>query len=171
MPNKSLNRSGGIRAGLPFFLLAIMAYKHQYLLGLKASQWATGISCVENLPIAQDEIGRLKVSVLTIKVRADLLGFPPHLQPVNDRKIDLVLFNHFSSVPLFINRQCYDADLCLSERSLVSTEVCELQITECSPMASVEKHNSPLLFQILRDGQTPTTHSATAHARELVTVI
>jgi len=123
-----------------------MAYKHQYLLGLKAPQRTTGIGCIDHSPIAQNKIGGLKVTVLAIKVSVDLLGFFPHIQPVNDRKSDLVLFNHFSSISLRIDRQGDDADICLSELFLVSTEVCKLQITDGSPMSSVEKHNIPFLF-------------------------
>jgi len=154
-----------------FFLFAIMAYKHQYLLGLKAPQRATGIGCMEHLPIAQDEIGGLKVSVLTIKVGADLLGFSPYVQPVNDRKSDLVLFNHFPGIFLFINRQRDDADICLFELLLLSTKVCKLQITKGSPMSSVEKDNVPFLFQISGDCQTSLSHSRTTHARESITIV
>ncbi len=143
-----------------------MAYKHQYLLRLKAAQRATGIGCMKYFSTAQYEIGGLKVTVLTIKVCADLLGFLPNIQPVNDWKFDLMFFNHFPSIFFLIDRQCDDTDLCLSELLLVSTEVCELQITECSPMSSVEEDNIPFLFQIFGDGLTPTTHSRTAHTRE-----
>ncbi len=118
---------------------------------------------MEHLPIAQDEIGGLKVSVLAIKVGADLLGFFPYIQPVNVRKSDLVLFNHFPGIFLFINRQRDDADIRLSELLLVSTKVCKLQITEGSPMSSVEKDNGPLLFQISGDCQTSPAHSRTTH--------
>jgi len=87
---------------------------------------------LDHFSISQDEISGLKVPIVTIKVCTDLFGFPPHIQPVNDTKSGFVLINHLSSVFLFINRQCHDADICLSELSLVSTEVCELQITEGS---------------------------------------
>ncbi len=115
-----------------------MAYKHQYLLCLKAAQRATGIGCIEHLPATQDKIGGLKVTVLAIKICTDLLGFFPNIQPLNDWKFDLMFFNHFPSIFLTVNRQCNDADIRLSELFLVSTEVCKLQITECSPMSSVE---------------------------------
>ncbi len=101
---------------------------------------------MEHFSTSQDKIGGLKVTVLAIKVCADLLGFLPNIQPVNDRKYDLVLINHFPCVFLLVDRQCDDADIRLSELLLVSTEVCELQITECSPMSSIEKHNAPFLF-------------------------
>ena len=148
-----------------------MAYKHQYLLGLKATQRATGIGRMEYFSTAQDEIGGLKVTVLTIKVSADLLGFFPHIQPVNDWKTDLVLFNHFPSIFFLINRQCDDTDIRLSELFLVSTEVCELQIAEGSPMPSVEQDNIPFLFQIFGDCQTPPTHRRTTHTWESVTIV
>ena len=125
---------------------------------------------MEHFSTSQDEIGGLKVSVLTIKISTNLIGFLPHIQPVNDRKYDLVLINHFPCVFLLVDRQCDDADICLSELFLVSTEVCELQITECSPMSSVEKDNIPLLFQIFGNGQTPTTNSRTADTWESVTI-
>jgi hypothetical protein len=121
-----------------FFFLAIMAYKHQYLLCLKAAQRATGIGCIEYLPTTQDKIGGLKVTVLAIKICTDLLGFFPNIQPVNDWKFDLMIFNHFPSIFFLIDRQRDNADVCVSELFLVFTEVCELQITECSPMSSVE---------------------------------
>ena len=143
-----------------------MAYKHQYLLGLKATQRATGIGRMEYFSTAQDEIGGLKVTVLTIKVSADLLGFFPHIQPVHDWKTDLVPLNHCSSVFLLINRQCHDADSRLFELFLVSTEVCELQITERSPMSSVEKDGIPFVLQIFGDRQTAPAHSRTAHTWE-----
>ncbi len=143
-----------------------MAYKHQYLLGLKAPQRTTGIGCLDYFSTSQDEIDGLKVSVLAIEVSADLIGFFPYIQPVNDRKSDLVFFNHFPCVFFLIDRQCHDADIRLSELFLFATEVCELQITEGSPMSSVEKDNIPFLFQISGDGQTPTTHSKTAHTWE-----
>ena len=123
-----------------------MAYKHQYLLGLKATQRATRIGCMEYLPIAQDEIGGLKVAILTIKISIDLFGLFPHIQPVNDRKSDPVLFDHFSSVFLLIDRQRDDADTGIFELFLTSTKVCKLQITEGSPMTPIEKHNIPFLF-------------------------
>ncbi len=141
------------------------------MLGLKAPQRATGIGCLEHFSTSQDEIGGLKVSVLAIKVGADLLGFSPHMQPVNNRKYDLVLINHFPCVFLLVDRQCDDADIRLSELLLVSTEFCELQITECSPMSSVEKDNIPLLFQIFGNGPTTLAHRRTAHTRERVTII
>ena len=106
---------------------------------------------MEHLPIAQDEIGGLKVTVLAIKICANLIGFFPHSQPVNDPKSDLVLFHHFPSIFLTVNRQCDDADIRLSELFLVSTEVCKLQITESSPMSSIKKDYIPFLFQILGD--------------------
>ena len=56
-------------------------------------------------------------------------------------------FNHFASLFLLINRQC-DDDCRLFELFLVSTEVCELQITKVSPMSSVEKDDIPFVFQI-----------------------
>ena len=74
------------------------------MLCLKASKWATGICCIDHFPIAQDEIGRLKATVPTIKVTTDLIGFFPHIQPVNYRKSEVVLFNHFSPVFFFIDR-------------------------------------------------------------------
>jgi len=126
---------------------------------------------MEHLPIAQDEIGGLKVSVLTIKISINPIGFLPHIQPVNDRKYDLVLINHFPCIFLLIDRQCDDADIRLSELLLVSTEVCKLQITEGSPMSSVEKDNIPFLFQIFGDRYTPPAHSRAAHAWERVTII
>jgi len=126
---------------------------------------------MEHFSTLQDEIGGLKVSVLAIKVGADLLGFFPYIQPVNDRKSDLVLFNHFPGIFLFINRQRDDADIRLSELLLVSTKVCKLQITEGSPMSSVEKDNGPLLFQISGDCQTSPAHSRTTHTWESVTIV
>ena len=125
---------------------------------------------MDYFPTLQDEVGGLKVSVLTIKISTNLIGFLPHIQPVSDRKYDLVLINHFPCVFLLVDRQCDDADIRLSELLLVSTEVCELQITECSPMSSIEEDNIPSLFQISRNGQTPTTHSRTADTWESVTI-
>ncbi len=101
---------------------------------------------MEYLPITQDEIGGLKVAILTIKVSVDLLGLLPHIQPVNDRKSDLVPFDHFSSVFLLIDRQRDDADTGIFELFLMGTNVCKLQITEGSPMTPIEKHNIPFLF-------------------------
>jgi len=121
---------------------------------------------MEHLPIAQDEIGGLKVAILTIKVGVDLLGLFPHIQPVNDRKSDLVLFDHFPSIFLLIDRQCDDADTGVFELFLMGTKVCKLQITEGSPMSSVEKDNIPFLFQIFGNGQTTLAHRRTAHTRE-----
>ncbi len=89
---------------LLFSLFAIVTDKHQYMLCLKSPQGSTGIGCIDHFSISQDEIGGLKVTVLTIKVSTDLVGFFPHIQPVNDRKSELVLFNHFSSVFLLIDR-------------------------------------------------------------------
>ncbi len=106
---------------------------------------------MEHFSTSQDEIGGLKVTVLTIKISTNLFGFLPHIQPVNDRKYDLVLINHFPCVFLLIDRQCDDADIRLSELLLVSTEVCKLQITEGSPMSSIKKDYIPFLFQILGD--------------------
>ena len=126
---------------------------------------------MEHFSTSQDEIGGLKVTVLAIKVGADLLGFFPHIQPVNNRKSDHVFFNHFLSIFLFINRQRDDADIRLSELLLLPTKVCKLQITEGSPMSSVEKDNAPFLFQISGDCQTSPSHSRTTHARESVTII
>ncbi len=125
---------------------------------------------MEHLSTSQDEIGGLKVSVLTIKISINLIGFLPHIQPVNDRKYDLVLINHFPGIFLLIDRQCDDANIRLFELLLMSTEVCKLQITEGSPMSSVEKDNIPLLFQIFGNGQAPTAHSKAAHTRERVTI-
>ncbi len=141
------------------------------MLGLKAPQRATGIGGIEHSSIAQDEIGGLKVTPLTIKVSADLLGFFPHIQPVHDWKTDLVPFNHCSSVFLLINRQCHDADSRRFELFLESTEVCELQITEPSPMSSVEKDGIPFLFQIFGNRQASPADCKTVHTWELVTVI
>jgi hypothetical protein len=121
---------------------------------------------MEHLPIAQDEIGGLKVSVLTIKISTNLIGFLPHIQSVNDRKYDLVLINHFPCVFLLIDRQRDDAYIRLSELFLGPTKVCKLQITEGSPMSSVEKHNIPLLFQIFGDGQLATAQDRTADTRK-----
>ncbi len=126
---------------------------------------------MEHSSIAQDEIGWLKVTFLAIKVRVNLLGLCPNIQPVDDRKSDLVLINHCPCVFLLIDRQCDDADIRLSELLFVSTEVCKLQITEGSPMSSVEKDNIPLLFQIFGNGQTTLAHRRTAHTRERVTII
>ena len=126
---------------------------------------------MEHFSTSQDEIGGLKVSVLAIKVGADLLGFSPHMQPVNNRKSDHVFFNHFLSIFLFINRQRDDADIRLFELLLLSTKVCKLQITEGSPMSSIEKDNAPFLFQISGDCQTSPSHRWTTHARESVTII
>ncbi len=126
---------------------------------------------MEHFSTSQDEIGGLEVSVLAIKVGADLLGFFPHIQPVNNRKSDHVFFNHFLSIFLFIYRQRDDADIRLFELLLLSTKVCKLQITEGSPMSSIEKDNAPLLFQISGDCQTSPSHRWTTHARESVTII
>ena len=121
---------------------------------------------MEHSTPAQDEIGRLKVTILTVEVSADLFGFFPHIQPVNDRKTDPVPFNHFQGIFLPIDRQCDDADICLFELFLVSTEVCKLQITEVSPMTSIEKDNIPLLLQVFGDRQTSPAHSRTTNTRE-----
>ena len=141
------------------------------MFGLKAPQRATGIGNLDHSSIAQDEIGGLKIPALTIKVSADLLGFFPHIQPVHDWKTDLVPLNHCSRVFLLINRERDDADSRLFELFLVSTEVCELQITERSPMSSVEKDGIPFVLQIFGDRQTSPAHSRTAHTWESVTVI
>ncbi|MEE8229392.1 MAG: hypothetical protein V3R69_05920, partial [candidate division NC10 bacterium] len=53
----------------------------------------------------------------------------------------------------------------------MSTEVCELQITEVSPMSSIEKNGIPFVFQIFGNRQTYPAHSKTTHAWEQVTVI
>ena len=121
---------------------------------------------MEHPTLAQDEIGRLKVTILAIKVSADLFGFFPHIQPVNDRKTDLVSFNHFLSVFLTIDRQCENVDLCLFELFLVSTEVRKLQITEVSPMTPIVKDNIPFLFQSFGDCQTSPAHIRTTNTRE-----
>jgi len=126
---------------------------------------------MEHFSTSQDKIGGLKVTVLAIKVCADLLGFLPHIQPINDWKSDLVLINHFPCVFLLINRQCHDANIRLFELLLVAAEICELQITECSPMSSIEKHNAPFLFQISGDCQTSPTHRRTTHTWESVTIV
>jgi len=126
---------------------------------------------MEHFSTSQDEIGGLEVSVLAIKVGADLLGFFPHIQPVNNRKSDHVFFNHFLSIFLFINRQRDDADICLSELLLVSTKVCKLQITEGSPMSAIEKNNIPFLFQTSGDRQTTPSHSRTTHTWESVIIV
>ncbi len=49
---------------------------------------------------------------------------------------------------------------------LDGTKICKLQITEGSPMPSVEKDNIPFLFQIFGDGQLAIAQDRTAHARE-----
>ena len=121
---------------------------------------------MEHSTLAQDEIGRLKVTILTIKVSADLFGFFPHIQPVDDRETDLVPFPHFLTVFVSIDRQCDDADICLFELFLLSTEVRELQITEVSPMTSIEKDNIPFLFQIFGDRQISPAHDWTINTRE-----
>ncbi len=126
---------------------------------------------MEHTSLAQDEIRGLKVTFLTIKVSADLLGFFPHIQPANDRKTDPVLLHHFLSVFLPIDRQCDDADICLFELFLVSSEVRKLQITEGSPMSSIEKDNIPFLLQIFGDRQTSPAHSSSVDTREWITVI
>ncbi len=125
---------------------------------------------MDYFPTLQDEVGGLKVSVLTIKISTNLIGFLPHIQPVSDRKYDLVLINHFPCVFLLVDRQCDDADIRLSELLLVSTEICELQITECSPMSSVEKDNIPLLVQIFGNRQASPADCKTADTWESVTI-
>jgi len=57
-----------------------------------------------------------------------------------------VLFSHFSSIFLFINGQGDNTDMRLFELFLLATKICELQITEWSPVPPVEKHNIPFLF-------------------------
>ena len=121
---------------------------------------------MDHASIAQDEIRGLKVTLLTIKVSVDLLGFFLHIQSVNDRKTDPVLLYHSLSVFLLIDRQCNDADTRIFEFFLLSTEVRKLQITEGSPMPSIEKDDVPFLIQIFGDRQTSPAHSRTVDTRE-----
>jgi hypothetical protein len=57
-----------------------------------------------------------------------------------------VLFNHFPSIFLTINRQGDDADIGIFELFLMCAKVCKLQVAEGSPMASIEKDHIPFLF-------------------------
>ncbi len=126
---------------------------------------------MEHTSLAQDEIRGLKVTLLAIKVSADLLSFFLHIQSVNDRKTNPVLLNHSLSVFLLIDRQCNDADTRLFELFLLSTEVRKLQITKGSPMSSIEKDNIPFLLQIFGDRQTSPAHSRTADTREKIIIV
>ena len=59
----------------------------------------------------------------------------------------------------------HEADTSFPELFLMSTEVCQLQITEGSPMSTIEKH-IPFLSQIFGDRQTTPAHNRTAHIWE-----
>ena len=84
--------------------------------------------------------------MLTLKVSTELFGFYPYVQTVNDRKTDVVLGSHFSSVFRRIDGQCDNADVRALELLLLAGEICELQITEGSPVTPVEEHNVPFLL-------------------------
>jgi hypothetical protein len=73
--------------------------------------------------LLHDEIGGVRVTLLTVKISADLFSFFPHVQPANDRKTDLVLFQNFLGVLLLIDRQGDSADTRLFELFAVSNKV------------------------------------------------